>query len=369
MVTPDGIAVSNRVDTTTERKLHAMVVDNVLNSTTLISRMMGMAKQFKGKTMDYTIKVTNSQQGQFVAGVENLAMAASDTTVTMSFAHTAFTQPIVIPMLEAFANTGPEGTIDLSMFKVDEAQAEGVNRVGIAGYGTGSNNQPLGLEGIVDDGTNNGTIGGQSRTTYTNLKATVTASGGTLSFAKMGTLEDSIRAAGVDSERPSSWWTTKANWSYFEQLHNPEVRAEYATIGYNMLPIRGNALVKTPDLKGGSGFTALTFRGKAVVDDDNATTNNLYALNERYIFWLGRAIVPPLFRDFLEKVNLGKPKTMEGVPAGQIDGMPSAYNGWFYQKLMISPSQAAAIARYWVIGQMATSQPRRNGKLTGITGI
>lgn len=368
-VTPDGIPVSNRVDTTTERKLHAMVVDNILNSTTLESRMMGMAKQFRGKTADYTLKITNSGAGQFVVGLENLAMNASDTTITLSFAHTAFTQPIVIPMLEAFANTGPEGTIDLSMFKVDEAQAESINRVGIAAYGTGSGGQPLGLEAIVDNGTNTSTIGGQSRSTYTVLNDGYQTAATTLSFAKMGNLEDGVRAAGIDSERPSVYFTTKTAWSLFEQLHNREVRAEYATIGYNMLPVRGTSLVKAPDLKGGAGFTALTFRGKPVVDDDNATSGVMYALNERYTFWLGRSIVPPLFRDFLEKVSLGKPKTIEGVSASTYEGMPSAYNGWFYQKLMISPSQAAAIARYWVIGQMVVSQPRRNGKLTGITTI
>lgn len=367
-VTPDGIAISNRVDTLTERKLHGMVVDNILNSTTLIARMMGMGRKFTGKTKDYTLKISNSNLGQFISGAENLTMAASDTTITMSFAQIAFTQPVVIPMLEAFANAGPEGTIDLSLFKVDEAQAEGINRVGIAAYGTGLSNQPDGLEILVDNGTNGSTVGGQSRSTYSQLNAQVKTFT-TLSFANLETTEDACRAAGIQTERPNIHVTTKTIWSYFSQLHEPEVRADWSTIGYNMLPIRGNTLVKAPDLKGGSGFTALTFRGYPVIDDDNCVSGNWYMLNERYIFWLGRSVVPPLFKDFLEKVTLGKPRTLEGVSAGSVMDMPSPYNGWFYQKLMISPSQAAAIARYWVIGQMATSQPRRLGKITTIAGI
>lgn len=367
-VTPDGIPVSNRVDTLTERKLHGMVVDNVLNSTTLMARFMGMGRKFTGKTRDFTIKVKKGSNGQWITGAENLSMAASDTTVTMSWAHAEFTQEIVIPMGEAFANAGPEGTIDLSLFKVDEAQADAINNVGTAAYSQGVSPLPDGLEILDDDGTNSDNVGGQSRGTYSVLKAQVKAFA-TLSFANLETTEDLTRAAGIDTERPNIHCTTKTIWSYFSQLHEPEVRADWATIGYNMLPIRGNTLVKAVDLKGGSGFTALTFRGKPVIDDDNALSGDWYMLNERYVFWLGRTMVPPMFKQWVEKVNLGKPRTIEGVAAGSIMDMPSPNNGWFFQKLMISPSQAAAVARYWIFGNMATSQPRRLGKITTIAGI
>jgi hypothetical protein len=106
-----------------------------------------------------------------------------------------------------------------------------------------------------------------------------------------------------------------------------------------------------------------------MVDDDNCTANVVYGINEKYTFFLGRSIVPSLFRGFLEKVSLGKDRTMDGPASMNNIGMPSAYNGWFYQKLQISPVQAIALARYWVIGQIVSNQPRRNGKLTGVTGI
>ena len=49
--------------------------------------------------------------------------------------------------------------------------------------------------------------------------------------------------------------------------------------------------------------------------------------------------------------------------------MPSEYNGWFYQKDMVLPNQAGTIGRFYVIGQFATWEPRRNGRLTGITSV
>lgn len=366
--TPDGITPSNRVDTLSERKLHGIVVDNSLNSTTLMAREMGMGRKFSGKTNDYTIKIKKGSNGQWITGAENLNMAASDTTVTLSWAHAEFTQEIVIPMGDAFANTGPEGTIDLSMFKIDEAQADAINNVGIAAYSQGISPLPDGLEILDDDGTNSDNIGGQSRGTYGVLKSQVKQYT-TLSFANLETVEDLSRAAGIDTERPNIHCTTKSIWSLFSQLHEPEVRADWATIGYNMLPIRGNTLMKAVDLKGGSGFTALTFRGKPVIDDDNCISGTWYGLNERYVFWKGRTIVPPLFKQWVEKVNLGKPRTLEGVSAGSIMDMPSQNNGWFYQKLMISPSQGAAIARYWIFGNMFCSQPRRLFKIQTLAGI
>ena len=44
---------------------------------------------------------------------------------------------------------------------------------------------PMGLKGIVDDGTNLASYGGLSRATYSGLNATVTASGGTISLLKV----------------------------------------------------------------------------------------------------------------------------------------------------------------------------------------
>ncbi len=363
-VTPSGIAVHNRVENTTERKLNAKVVDNVLNSRTYFSRLMGMGKPFMGSTYDYTIKIEDSGLGEFYTGLETLNSSASDTTITLSYAHTAFAQPIVLPMLESFANTGPEATIDLDLFKIEEAAAEAVQKLGAAIYGTGSGDQPLGLEAIVDDGTNVATIGGQSRTTYSQLDSTVTASGGTLTLGKLGVLEDAVSAAGSDTETPNINVTTKTIWSLYEQLLHPQVRNEYATIGYPVLGVRGNSIQRTPTIEGGNGFTVITYRGKPVIKDDAATSGVWYMLNERYIEWRGRSVVPDKFKGQITKVSLGAPKTIEGG-----NFMPSEYNGWFFQELQIMPNQAGMVGRYHVIGQTMTSQPRRHGKLTGITGV
>jgi hypothetical protein len=361
----DGIQYGNRVDNFTERKLYAKVVDNILTSRTYASRLMGMGKEMMGKTWDYTVKVVDSQAGEFFTGLETLNSAASDTTITLSYAHTAFAQPVVSVMLESFANAGPTGTINIDAYKYDEAVSEAVQKLGTAVYGTGSSNQPLGLGAIVDDATNVSTIGGQSRSTYTNLKATVTSSSGTLTLAKLATLEDNVTAAGIESEEPNINNTTKTVWSLYESLLSPQVRADYQSVGYNKIALRGSEISKPAELAAAGGFTALSFRGKPVIKDDACTSGVWFMLNERYFEWRGRTIVPEKYKGKIEAVSLGEAKSMDGVGTA---GMPSA-KGWFYSPYMMLPNQAGQIARVFVIGQVTASQFRRQGKLTAITSV
>lgn len=363
-LTPSGIAPHNRVEGTTERKLYAKVVDNILTARTYASRLMAMAKPFRGKTYDYNLKVTDSALGEFFSGLETLSSAASDTTIELSYAHTAFAQPIVLPMLESFANTGPEQTIDLDLFKKEEAGAEALQAIGTAFYTAASGDEPLGLEDLVDDGTNTATIGGQTRSSYDPLDSTVTASGGTLTLAKMATLDDNCSASGLADESPNIGVTTKTGWNLIEQLYQPQVRNTYTLTGGGVLPVRGDTIVSRQDAGATGGFSALTFRGFPIIKDDAATSGVLYFLNERYLGWRGRTIVPSSYAGMVSKVNLGTPKTIEGVAAA-----PSKYHGWFVQNMQVMPNQAGQIGRFYVIGQMVCSQFKRQGKLTGITGV
>lgn len=365
-VTPQGINPNSRINPTTLRKLAAKVVDNVLTSRTYMSRLMGMGKPFNGKTYDIPIKVTDSGLGQFFTGLELLNSSASDTLIELSWAHTAFSQPVVSIMLESFANSGPEGVIDLDVFKMEEAVAEAVQKLGTALYGTGASNQPAGLEYHVDDGSNSATYGGQSRTTYSVLNSTVTAAASNkLTLAQMGTLDDNCSATGMENESPNIGVTTKLVWGLYEQLLQPQVRNTYSLTGGNVLPMRGSEIMPRKDAGATGGFTSLTFRGFPIIKDDAATPGVLYFLNERYFGWHGRNVVPSKYAGQLERVRLGARRTIEGVGAD----MPPADYGWFFQPYQVMPNQAGMIARFYVIGQVCGSQPRRHGKLTGITGI
>lgn len=365
----DGVGYNGRVDFTTERKLNAKVVDSVLNSRTFAARTLGMGKVMTGKTYDYSVKVVDSQAGEFFTGLENLNSAASDTLTLLSFAHTGFTQPAVSIMLEAFANAGTEGTIDLNTFKLDEAVSEAIQKWGNSVYQAGQAGQPNGLGNIIDDGTTAATIGGQARATYTVLKSTVQAAvGGIISLSVLAGLEDPITGAGVESEEPSLNLTGKAPWTLYEALILPTMRADYSTSGYNKIALRGNDIMTPGELKGAAGFNVLSYRGKPVLKDDAAPAGLFYMVNERYIEFRGRTIVPESYQGKIEKVTLGTAKTMDGM-AGSPEYRPPSSVGWFFQPYQFLPGQAGQVARYYCIGQVCVSQPRRQGKLTGVTTV
>ena len=84
-----GITNTQRIEGTTERKLYAKVVDQVMNSRTYFSRLMGKAKPFQGKSMDFTIKVASASDFEWFSGLETLNSAANDNTATLSYRHVA----------------------------------------------------------------------------------------------------------------------------------------------------------------------------------------------------------------------------------------------------------------------------------------
>jgi hypothetical protein len=366
----DGIQFGARVDGTTQRKLYTKVVDQVLNSSTLYARFVSQGEPFEGKTEDVTYDVTADTSGQFFTGLETLNSSATNTTATGSFAHTAFTQPVVSIMLESFANVGSLGIINLDTFKYEKAAAQAMQALGSSIYGTGTSGQPLGLTAIVDDGTNVGTIGGLSRTTYPVLDSTLTTySSGKLTLASMATQYDSCIASGLSAETPNCGFTTKTIFSLYEQLLTPNVRASYESVGYDRVKLRSRYGERSnATLRNAAGFDALSYRNMYIMRDDFATTGMLWFLNEKYIVWKGRTEIPREYSDVIEKVDFGTMEAYEGTGAMNMD-LPSEFNGWFYQKPLTIPDQAGRIARFYVIGQTIPHSFRRHSKGLTITGV
>ena len=371
----NGSPLTNRVLNFTYNKIYAAVVDNILTSSTYASRLMGMGKPFQGSTFDYTVRISNDTQFQWVTGIETMNAAAINDTIQLSYADTHGVQPKVTIMWESFENAGPQQAISLDAYKLKAAGADAVNAIATTMYATAPSTGPQanGLGNIVDDGTLASTIGGQSRSTYSVLNAKVTASGGAMTLAKLATLDDDTSATGLTSETPNLNLTSKTIWSLYESLNDPTVRANYNT---NFLGIYDTeATIRSSQasgLRATAGFVALEHRGMPVIKDDKcadpstSTGGPWFKLNERYIEWRGRTEVPSIWRGNIEKVNLGGSDQYEGVGAQY---QPSDYNGWFYRTDVVIPDQAGMLGYFVVMGQLCTDQPRRQGKLTGITGI
>lgn len=367
---PDGIAVPTRVDVLGNRQLYTKVVDQILNFPSLYSRWVSQGMAFEGKTMDVTYDISADTQGQFFTSLETLSSSAVSTAVTGSFAHTAYTQPVVSIMLESFANVGSLGIINLDTYKYEKAAATAMTTLGSAIYGTGTANQPLGLAAVVDDGTNASTIGGLSRATYTALDSVLTAyPSGKLTLLTMATQYDSANAPGAAGESPNVGWSSAAIFSDYEALLTPFVRQSYRDVGYDKMRTRDKYASRNQgELKSAAGFNALSYRDTYLIRDFYSTAQTLWFTNETYVGWAGRSEVPAEYEDTLEKVDFGTMSAYEGTGAIALDA-PSEWNGWFFQKPLTIPDQAGRIARFYCIGQTIPRSFRRHSKGTGITGV
>jgi|GEM_PF-2180350 len=366
----DGIPVPSRVDVLGNRDLYNKVVDQILNFPSLYSRWISQGEEFEGKTEDVTYDIAADTQGQFFTSLETLNSSAVSTAVTASFAHTAYTQPVVSIMLESFANVGSLGIINLDTYKYEKAAATALTTLGSAIYGDGTANQPLGLKAIIDDGTNVATIGGLSRSTYTSLESVLTAySSGKLTLGTMAAQYDSGFGPGLAEESPNVGFTTTSIFSDYEQLLTPFVRQSYRDVGYDKMRTRDRYPQRNQgELRSAAGFNALSYRDTYIIRDFYATQQMLWFIDEKYVTWKGRAEVPEEYKDVLEKVDFGTMEAYEGRGAEAVE-TPSEWNGWFYQKPLTIPDQAGRIARFYCIGQTIPLSFRSHSKGTGITGV
>lgn len=366
-LTPTGSTNGANVYNFSTARAASTVVDGILNYPAAMSRFLYNGVQFKGNgasgeqpTIIQDVKISGRSQFQWFDGLDGLNSSAENVVAQLQFNDAHATMPMVEIMTESFAREGGGEDVDYPAFEYEDALNETVQGLSLSLFGVGGGEQALGLEAIIDDGTNLATYGGQTRATYTSLNGTVTASSGSMTLAKLATLFSTIRDTGP-KESPTVAFTTDTVANLYEQFLTPTVTREYKTMAIN-----GKYPVATDAPSMGQGFGGVnTFSGVPIIRDKAATSGVFYMVNENYTKWYGRTRVPSSFKEFVSPVSLGKTSVVEG----QLSEQPSKYHGFFYQAKQMMQSQAGIISRFYVFGQLASMQPRRNGKLTGITTV
>jgi hypothetical protein len=356
---------SERVLALTQDYLLPKVVDNVLNSNILALRLIGNAKQGKGESIKKAIKYQNSGTATSFAGLDTFSAAQLDTKVRMSFDMRAVRQPVAISGMEATANAVSETQVtDLVKEALEESQMELIDYIGTMLYGTGTGNgnkDLIGIGAIVDDGTDVSTIGGLSRSTYSVLNATRTASGGTLTLNKLATLYSAI-SSGAGQTTPTLIISNETVWDLYESLLTPIVRENYSMMGYYQVGINGGATRSKEGLHGTQGFVALSYKGVPWVRDEKATAQNVFMLNENWMDFYGWDA--PASTGY-KKISLGQ-GTVEGVYA---ESPMSQFSGFNWSGFQTPTNQFGTIADLILMGNLTSWQPRRHGRLTGVTGV
>jgi len=269
--------------------------------------------------------------------------------------------PIAIPGMEKAVNRTEAEVINLVRVETESAQEDALDDIGTMLYadGTGNSNKDfLGWDALIDDNTSVVTLGGLSRTTYTTLKGTRTASGGTLTLTKLATLISAVSAGSAARQRPTCFVSNETVWDLYESLLTPTQQATYEATGLPMMTRTSKAPIRSAELKGAAGYVALTFRGIPFVADEKSTAQTLWAANENYIDWYG-------LRDpDLQSISLGT-ADIEGV----YSEAPSQNTGFQWTGFLRPINQYGEVAHIYLLGNQVTFNPKRHGRLTGITGV
>ena len=333
----------SRVNTTTEDKMLPKVLDTILNGNVLWTRIMGGVKKWSGTSMKKSIKVSKNTTGGFFDGYDLLDTTATDNRIQLEFEPKFNYKTVSVPVTELSINAVSETkVIDLMSAEMETAAQDMGDDLGDALYaGLGTTNTFNGLANIIDDGTTAATYGGQSRSTYTTIASTETASGGTLTLPKMATLYNAITSG---SQKPSIGVCEEAIFSYYEELLQPQER------------ITKNVEMYKSGLKGGTGFTGLSYKGIEIIADEKATSGKLYFIKEDDLDFYAL----PVYGE-----DAFKYKTVtEGNDYGQPVGMGFTWDGW---KKPVN--QKAYVTQLTLGGNFICWNPKRQGVLTGITGV
>ncbi|ATW62234.1 homeodomain-like protein [TM7 phage DolZOral124_53_65] len=355
---------SERVTHITYSEILPSIVDSVNNSNIFTARVTSNPKNWKGHTMHQTIRVANSTTGGSFDGLDSFDTSATNNGRQLTWYVKGNQQSVVIPGIEKAVNgNSDKQVLSLVSEKLDEAKNSLINSIGdqLYGYGVGKDFDGLGL--IVDDGSATASYGGLQRADVPQINGDVTAAaGGNLTLDLVSSEFDAVSAAGSGQEAPTIGLTTKAVWSLFEKVLNGKLSADYSATsikGYNRVSGKTPVGVSVPAeaLKGALGVDAISYRGKPVVADDKAPEGTYFWLNENYLEF--RRLLSP----DLESVS-SKNQVSEGVYKD--NPAPSFLQ---LREFLKPVNQFGEIGALVVLGNLFHRQPRRNGKITGITNI
>lgn len=335
------------VSTTTNQYLAPAWVDQVLRDNFFFGKILEKTERWNGSQMLFPIKFQKGIASVAFNGFDLLPITQQPVSVNMTFYPTFVATNVALAGSDLSVNKTKLQTLNLMSTMMESRAQDQADDIGNFFQQDGSaygGKAPMGLAGIVDNGTTLASYGGLSRATYTGLNATVTASSGTISLLKVRTLWNAISDGPVVPDTIITDYTT---WAYFEQLLTPFQRNTYSDFAGNKA------------LNSATGYRAQIWDGMEVFRDKKITTGYFYMLNTNFLkfyglkWWEGTSVS-------------AKAKAIEGNVYEDSMYAPSAFTwtGW------IRAYNQGAINGFMILGgQLLCTDPFRNGVLTGITGV
>ncbi|TXG77184.1 phage major capsid protein [Candidatus Dojkabacteria bacterium] len=308
--------------------------------------ILGNTERWNGSQMLFPIKYQKGVATVAFNGFDQLPTSQQPVSVNMTFYPTFTATNVALAGSDLSVNKTPMQTINLLTIMMKSRAQDGADDVGTFFQADGSaygGKAPMGLAGIVDDGTTLANYGGLSRATYSGLNATLTSTT-TISLLKVRTLANAISDGRV---APTFAMTDYTTWAYFEQLLQPFQRNTYSDF---------------QNMDAGTGYAAkgMIWDGLTVYKDRKVTTGTFYLINTNFLkfyglnWWEGS---PVSLADKQIKGNIYQYNPANATKAFTWTNWIKAYNQGAINGFMIMG------------GQLICTDPFRNGKLYNIAGV
>lgn len=344
--------------TTTAQSLAPYVVDGIHNGSVLPARFLTRPVEWdEGQYMQQPIQAEENTNGDDFVGMPVFDVSAQNTDVNLKWLAKGKRQSIVIPWAEIAHNKTKAGVIKLVGRKMDVAKNALKDKIATTLTGLGAGDAIEGLDLMTDDSALSTTYGTLSRTTYGTVINGQSNTLATLTLAGIGTQFDACSPAN-SSEGTTIAITTKTIFGYVETLLDPKTRQMYDNVpSYVSAYTPAGGAVKSAELGGASGFTAIFHRGIPIVKDEKIGSGKMYTLNENSIDF-ARLDFPQM-----KSVSVSNEVT-KGVFSGE--PAPSAFQ---ITEMMNPYNQLGDIGHIIVYGNFINRNPVRSGVLTSIAGI
>lgn len=337
------------ITTTTNQYLAPFWVDQVLRDNYFFGKILGNTKKWDGSQMLFPMKYQKGVPTVAFNGYDLLPITQQPVSVNMVFYPTFTATNVSLSGSDMSVNATPMQTLKLMAQTMESRSQDAADDIGNFLQGDGSSfggKAPMGLAGIVDNGSDLANYGGLSRATYSGLNATVTASGGNISLLKVRTLWNAISDGPI---KPDFIVTTYDVWAFFEALQTPFQR--------NTSDFRGAGPGK--QTASTSGYDEQIWDGMVISRDRKIASGSFYMLNLNYLHWYALKWwegerVSPKAKNI--EGNVYEDKVYAPGDAFTWTGLIRAYNQGTVNGFMI------------LGGQLICIDPFRNGVLTGVTG-
>ena len=334
-----AVTLGNFVQAGTRQRFFEKAVDNVHQGNVLFKRLRGTSRPWSGgRQLVIPTTVTDRTQAGSFSNFDVLPTAQEDVRQLFSIDPSEYnSSPLTFSGIQLAVNKGPEAFLNLMAVEFADVARNLAESMGTDLYLDGTGNSSKAMNGLVyhvDDATNVTTYQGLSRSTYTNLNATLTAQSGALGFSNLAADTDAA-TRGTDS--PTLIITTPAVFSIIERLVTP-------TLYVNYNGPKGPAVAPGMGLGGTQlnyGATAITWRGIPIFADEKCTSGNIFTLNENHLFLY----------------------TLDYAP----ETVESTKEGFAFTGFRRSGNQTAIVAHLLWAGQLVGDSPRTMARRTAVT--